>query len=215
MVHDAPAVPAGRFRTWCRRAAPCRSPRRWSPCAKPAPRGSRRGRRRSRRRPPGRGSAMPGPPAIWPQIAPLRRRVRGADEQRALEPAVDEGRGAIDAALAVDVFGQHRLGKQLRREIVPGHRARRWSRTGMPAAPGSATRAHQVSVRQRERLARQRKAAIGEFDRRDRGRRRLGFGLAGERIGLPAPPDRRCAPTTRWRRSSGSARRSSRAAGRR
>ena len=82
------------------------------------------------------------------------------------------------------IFGQHRIGEQLRREVVPAHQAFVGWRTCSRRRPAIATRAHQVPGGSASGAARQREAAPGEFDRRDRGRRRLRLGLAGERIGV-------------------------------
>ena len=69
------------------------------------------------------------------------------------------------------------------------------------------------SCRQRERRARQRKAAIGEFDRRDRAPASPSPRAGRKTDRCAARPARRRAPTRRFRRSSGSARTASRAAG--
>ena len=87
------------------------------------------------------------------KIAPLRWCICGSDEQRAFEAAIDESRGAIEAVRPIDVFGQHRLRKEIGRAIVPCH----W---GVIRRKPDAGRAGQRdarppnSIRHGERLAR-------------------------------------------------------------
>ena len=121
----------------------------------------------------------------------MRRRIGRAEEQRALEPPVDGTRRRDRAPRRGRCIRRARhWPNRVRRTVVPEHRAvvgrkqqcrcRRRARRA-PTTSGPA---------RRSALARQRKAAIGERHRRDRGRRRLGFRLAGERIGAPARPGR-------------------------
>ena len=147
------------------------------------------------------------------QIAPLRRRVRRSDEQRAFEPAIDEGRGAIEAVLAIDVFASAPPAETDRARVRAMPSARRSSQTGC--------RRRQPARRAPTRCRPAARAARGRAQSRDRRRRPARrrpaspWLRAGRRTDRSAAtPDRRRAPTTHWHRSSGSARRSSRAAGR-
>ncbi len=123
---------------------------------------------------------------------PLRRRVRRPDENTAIEAAGAEGGDADQAARPIDVFGE--LGV-LRASAA---RARSCQRSGgsfvanrSPSPPATASARKPRPCRQRDRAARQGKAAIGELDRFDARGRGFQLGLAGKRIVCRASPCRR------------------------
>ena len=107
---------------------------------------------------------------------------RGTDEQAGLDAVAAKGRRAIDAAAKILVFGEI----VARERFQPGLPSREVGivseQIAVTAIDGDARRPGMRG--QFERLARQRKAPEHIFVWRDRGRRRLVLGLAGERIGV-------------------------------
>ena len=189
-------VPAGRSRSWCRRATRCRFRRQRSACRADAQRNACR-RRRSR-------------PDHRPVYRRRRRQSRAQQGARLRPPA------SPNMARSRSIAAAHRPGRRTARPQA-GHRRRRRRGRGRAARrhirsaprPGTDSGAQiaprhwrsvareqpagraidarpattYVSAGSRSARARQRKAARGERHRLDRDRRRLRLRLAGVRIG--------------------------------
>ena len=109
----------------------------------------------------------------------------GPMNRQALQPAVREmqPRDRCRASPST-IFGE--FGRPARTAFAHARarsRARRRSQAGRRCRPRRATRAHQPSCGSAIGMSAQREAAKREVHRHDRGGRRLGLGLAGERIG--------------------------------